>query len=84
MKTLSISWQHWIKAFFTDAEPMTRSQPGIYKRSAAAHNNRFLNEQENQTADKENKPAVGDLMRTAHRGNFSSGPTFLFHPGWFK
>ncbi len=84
MKTLSITSLHWIKAFFTASGPVTKSQPALYKRSAAAHNNKFLDEQEHQPADKTNQPVVGDLMRTAHRGNFSSGPTFLFHPGWFK
>lgn len=83
MKTLSINSVNWIKTFFM-AAVTAKSKPVLYHRTTAANNKRIVNGQEQTATENETKPSLGDLMRTAHRGNFSAGPNFLFHPGWFK
>ena len=83
MKTLTINWISWIKVYFMAANTTTNSQQAIYHRTL--NNKMELKKDDKKPVNKEKtKPSIGDLMRTAHRGNFSAGPTFLFHPGWFK
>ena len=84
MKTLTINWISWIKAYFMAANPGTNSQPAMYHRATTLNNKKELKPEDKKPGKIETKPCIGDLMRTAHRGNFSAGPTFLFHPGWFK
>jgi hypothetical protein len=83
MKTLTINSLEWVKAFFTAANPLTNARPTVYKSRTTDNNKAVLND-ENKSTNEKPGAALGDIMRTAHRGNFSSGPTFLFHPGWFK
>ncbi len=84
MKTLTINSLSWAKAFFMPATPATKSRPSIYRRRTAVNDNSKFKQEKNSPAKKEPTVHIADIMRTAHRGNFSSGPTFLFHPGWFK
>ncbi len=83
MKTLTINSLGWIKAFFMAAGPLAKSRPSVY-RSSSINDTQEPLEPENSRQEEPTKVALGDIMRTAHRGNFSAGPTFLFHPGWFK
>ena len=84
MKTLTIYSVSWIKAFFMPANPAINSQPRMYHRASTINTTQELNQKEQKTGKEGRKPVIGDLMRTAHRGHFLAGPTFLFHPGWFK
>jgi hypothetical protein len=84
MKTITINSLGWIKAFFMAANPVTNSRTTVYRSKASDNNKTGLQEENNTIGEQPTKPELADIMRTAHRGNFSSGPTFLFHPGWFK
>lgn len=84
MKTLTINSLSWAKAFFMQAITPTKARPSIYKGRTAVKDDPNSKQENNSPAKKEPTVHIADIMRTAHRGNFSSGPTFLFHPGWFK
>lgn len=83
MKTLTINWVSWIKTFFMPANSTLDSRPVLYQR-VKINSKKYVTEDDRKPGMEKRKPGLGDLMRTAHRGNFSAGPTFLFHPGWFK
>jgi len=83
MKTLSINWVNWIKVFFMPINTAKNSQPALYHRASMINAKNELKQDDQKPGKEERKPFPGDLMRTAHRGHFLAGPTFLFHPGWF-
>ena len=84
MRTLTINSVNWIKAFFMDAAIVATPQKRMYHHSPSVNNKQQLKQADQSPEKKQTTQGIGDLMRTAHRGNFSAGPTFLFHPGWFK
>lgn len=84
MKTLSVNSVNWLKAFFMAAGTVTKSKAVMYRGASIAGSKKNPGNRENIPGTTERKPVIGDIMRTAHRGNFSAGPNFLFHPGWFK
>lgn len=84
MKTLTINSLGWLKAFFMAANPLTNSRSTDYRVKATHNSKTALQEKKNSLGKEPAEDGMGDIMRTAHRGNFSSGPTFIFHPGWFK
>jgi hypothetical protein len=84
MKTLTINPVNWFRAFFMNTDLAAKPQKAMYHRSTTVTSKQELNQADQSPEEKQTKPGIGDLMRTAHRGNFSAGPTFLFHPGWFK
>ena len=84
MKTLTINSLSRAKAFFMLANPATNSKRSFYQGRAAVNARGTLKQEDNTPAKKEHAANIGDIMRTAYRGNFSAGPTFLFHPGWFE
>jgi hypothetical protein len=78
MKAFSITILEWIKIFFTPV----KSNPGntkVDKKMAVriVQHEQRIPESEPVVEDECN---IGELQRTAHRGNFAAGPYCVFDP----